>query len=156
MAAYSAITDQTVNPGESVIFTTVVEPCNRGFVRHRNGSGSFLLSGWVPRTCNCRNCNCQKTANYLVNFGANIGIPTGGTAGPITLAIQIDGSTVGESVMEVTPADVEEFSNVSRAVNVNVWNGCCETVAITNTSDQPIVVRNANIVFSRPDLTLTR
>jgi hypothetical protein len=57
--------------------------------------------------------------------------------------------------MTVTPAAVEEFFNVSRATNVQVWRGCCETVAIRNTSDIPILVQNANIIFSRPDLAVT-
>lgn len=153
MAEYSAAVQQTVNPGESVIFTESPVPCNRGFVRHRDGSGSFLLSGWVPRqSCGC----CANSANYLVDFGANISIPTGGTVGEISLAISIDGSTIPASVMTVTPAAVEEFFNVSRAINVQIWRGCCETVTVRNVSDQPILVSAANILFSRPDLAITR
>jgi len=91
-----------------------------------------------------------------VDFGANIAIPTGGTPGAISLAIQIDGSTIPSSTMIVTPAAVEEFDNVSRAINVPIWRGCCESVAVRNTSDQPILVQNANIIFSRPDLAVSR
>ena len=157
MAEFQANSLQTVNPGESVVFDLTVEPCTRGFVRHRNGSGSFLLSGWVPYNgCGCRcGCNHSKSASYLIDFGANIAIPTTGTAGQISLAIDIDGSTVPASTMIVTPVAVEEFFNVSRAVNVDVWRNCCETVSVTNTSGQAILVRNANIIFSRPDLAVT-
>lgn len=151
MAEYSANAIQTVNPGESVIFTTTVVPCNRGLIRHRDESGNFLLSGWSPG-CNCR----KKSANYLVDFGANIAVPTGGTVDPISLAITIDGSTIPASSMVVTPAAVEEYFNVSRAINVDVWSGCCETVTVRNTSDQPINVQNANIILTRPDLAVTR
>jgi hypothetical protein len=42
--------------------------------------------------------------------------------------------------MSATPAAVEEFFNISRAVNVPVWRGCCETVSVKNISDQPILV----------------
>ena len=77
MAEYSANAVQTINPGEDATFT-VVDPCMRGFIRHREGSGSFLLSGWVPR----RSC-CSKSASYLVDFGANIAIPTGEDVGEI-------------------------------------------------------------------------
>jgi len=91
-----------------------------------------------------------------VDFGANIAIPTGGTPGSISLAIQIDGSTIPSSTMIVTPAAVEDFFNVSRAINVPIWRGCCESVAVRNTSDQPILVQNANILFSRPDLAVSR
>lgn len=45
---------------------------------------------------------------------------------------------------------------VIRAINVDVWNGCCETVSVRNTSTQPILVQNANIIFSRPDLLVSR
>lgn len=153
MAEYSANAVQIVNPGESVIFTDSPVPCNRGFVRHRDGSGNFLLSGWVPR----RGCNCgkSKSASYLVDFGANISIPEGGTVGPISVAIAIDGASLPTSSMIVTPAAVDEYFNVSRAINVEVWNGCCETVTIQNTSDQAIQVQNANVIFSRPDLAVT-
>lgn len=152
MAEYSANAVQIVNPGESVIFTDSPVPCTRSFVRHRDGSGNFLLSGWVPR----RSCGCKaKAANYLVDFGANISIPTGGTVEEISAAITIDGATIPSTNMVVTPAAVEEYFNISRAVNVDVWNGCCETVTIRNTSTQPIQVQNANVIFARPDLNIT-
>lgn len=152
MAEYSANAVQTVNPGESIIFTESPVPCNRGFVKHRDGSGNFLLSGWVPS----RGCGyAPKAANYLVDFGANIAVPTGGTAGPISVAISIDGGTIPTSQMIVTPAAVEEFFNVSRAINVEIFRGCCETVTIRNTSDQPILVQNANVILTRPDLAVT-
>lgn len=152
MAEYSANAIQIVNPGETVVFTESPEPCARGFVRHRDGTGNFLLSGWTPR----RMCGCKaKAASYLANFGANISIPTGGTVEAISLAITVDGATVPSSSMIVTPAAVDEYFNVSREIDVDIWNGCCETVAVRNTSEQPIQVQNANIIFSRPDLAVT-
>lgn len=154
MAEYSNNATQTVNPGETVIFTEAPSPCTRGFVRHRDGTGNFLLAGVVPNRGRCC-CRRDNYANYLTDFGANIAIPTGGTVGPISLAITIDGAAIPSSTMIVTPAAVEEFWNVSRAINAQIWKGCCETVAIRNTSDQPILVQNANILFSRPDLNMT-
>lgn len=155
MAEYTANATQTVNPGEVVVFTDTPVPCRRGFVRHREGTGNFLLSGWVPSSYGC-GCNRPNAANYLVDFGANIAVPDGETVGPISLAITIDGATIPASTMIVTPAAVEEFFNVSRAINISVWRGCCETVAVRNTSSIPILVQNANILFSRPDLAITR
>lgn len=149
MAEYSANAVQTVNPGESIVFTESPVPCTRGFVRHRDGSGNFLLSGYVP-------CRCRSAANYLVDFGANIAVPTGETVGAISVAISIDGSTIPTSSMIVTPAAVEEYFNVSRAINVDVWKNCCETVSIRNTSSIPILVQNANVLFSRPGMNYTR
>lgn len=154
MSEYSANAVQIVNPGETIVFTDTPVPCKRGFVRHRDDSGNFLLSGWTPNRYGC-SCNQNKSANYLVDFGANIAIPEGGTAGEISVAISIDGATVPASTMVVTPAAVEEYFNVSRAINVEVWRNCCETVTVRNTSDQAIEVQNANILFSRPDLAIT-
>lgn len=155
MAEYSANALQTVNPGETVTFTETEVPCQRGFVKHREGSGDFLLSGWVPNTgCGCR-CNQQSSAIYDVGFGANIAVPTGETVGAISVAVAINGTTIPTSTMIVTPAAVEEFFNVSTNKAVPIWNGCCQTVSIRNTSEIPILVQNANITFSRPDLAVT-
>ena len=145
---------QTINPGESALFSVTEVPCNRGFVRHREGTGNFLFSGAVRNTSGCPCCS-SKTANYMVEFGANIAIPTGGTVGAISVAITIDGATIPSSQMIVTPAAVEEYQNVSVAKIVDVFKGCCQTVTIRNLSDQPILMQNANIVISRPDLYVT-
>ena len=153
MAEYIALAQQEIAPTESVVFEITAVPCERGFVRHRDGTGSFLLSGYVPyNSCGCRN----SSALYLVDFGANIAIPTGGTVEEISLALSLDGATIPTSTMRVTPAAVEEFTGVSRAINVQVWRGCCETLTVTNTSDQSILVSEANIIFARPDMTITR
>ena len=146
---FSSNAVQTVNPGESVIFTNSHVPCNRGFVRHRDDTGNFLLRGNVRRSsCGC----CPSSANYLVDFGANIAIPTGGTVEAITVALTLDGGTIPTTEMTVTPAAVEEFFNVSDATIVSVWRNCCQTLTVRNISDQPILVQNANIIFSRPDM----
>lgn len=143
---------QIVNPGESVIFTNSPAPCNRGSVRHRDDTGNFLLKGNVRRNaCGC----CAESAQYLVDFGANVAIPTGGTVGSISLALTLDGATLPTTQMTVTPAAVEEFWNVSDATILGVWRGCCQTLTVRNISDQPILVQNANIIFSRPDMNVT-
>ncbi len=155
MAEYSANAIQIVNPGESIVFTDDVIPCTRGFVRHREDTGNFVLSGWVPAYYGCP-CKTPNNANYLVDFGANISIPTTGTAGEISVAIALDGTTIPASTMSVTPGAVNEQFNVSRAINAQVWRGCCETITVRNTSSQPIQVQNANIIFTRPDLAVTK
>lgn len=151
-AEYSNDAQQIVNPGETVIFTNAPVPCNQGLVRHRDDTGNFLLAGRVHRrSCGC----CPQSAQYMVDFGANIAIPDGGTVGEISLALTLDGGTIPTTTMTVTPAAVEEFFNVSDATIVQVWRGCCETLAVRNISDQPILVQNANIIFERPDLNVT-
>lgn len=141
MAIFSADAVQTVNPGESVVFTTTVEPCRKGFVRHRDETGSFLLSG----ASNCRYRNPQ----YVMDFGANIAVATGGTAGAISVGIAIDGATIPASEMIVTPAAVGEYFNVSREISADIWAGCCESLSVRNLSDQPIFVQNATIDITR-------
>lgn len=155
MAEYSNSTDQIVNPGESIVFTIADVPCERGFVRWRAGSGAFNLSGWVLNKRS--SCGCRKNNNalYLVDFSANIAVPTGETVGAISVAFALDGVTLANSTMEVTPAAVEEFFNVSRATTIPIWRGCCQTVTVRNTSEIPISVSNPNIIFSRPDLAVT-
>lgn len=142
MAVFSADAVQTINPGEDAVFTNVVEPCKRGFVRHRNQTGSFLLSGAVA-------CRCKTTADYIVDFGANIAIAEGGTVEPISVGITLDGSTIPASEMIVTPAAVGEYFNVSRQIDADVWAGCCETVTVRNLSSQPIFMQNATISINR-------
>ena len=124
-------------------------------MRHSDGTSGFLLSGWVPNYSCCL-CGGSSSAEYLVDFGANIAIPDGGTVGAISVAIAIDGSTVPASTMIVTPAAVEEYFNVARNISVDIFNGCCQTVTIRNTSDQAILMQNANVRFTRPDLAITR
>ena len=155
MAEFQANSVTTVNPGEVLVFTENPVPCNRGLIRWREGSGNFLLSGYVPNIYGC-GCSQSSSANYLVDFGANIAIPSTGTVGAISIAIAMDGTTIPASTMIVTPAAVEQYFNVSRAINADVWRGCCETLSIRNTSDQPILVQNANLIITRPDLAITR
>ncbi len=155
MAEYGAVS-QVINPGETVSFTLDIDPCRMGLIRHRQGSGSFLLSGWLPgrRMCAC-GCGCmngRNSANYECSFGANIAIATGGTVAPISLAITIDGATQPTSVMTVTPAAVGEFFNVSRDMTLSIFANCCETVSVRNVSDQPIQLDNGTITFSRNDI----
>ena len=145
MAEYSNNAIQTVNPGETIVFTEAPVPCTKGLVRHRDGSGDFVLAGITT----INNCGCRKQSfNYLVDFGANIAIPTDGAVGEISVAFSLDGTTIPATTMTVTPAAVNEFFNVSRAANVGIWSGCCQSFSIRNTSSQPIQVQNANVVFN--------
>ena len=149
MAEWTSVAVQTVNPGEAIVFTENPVPCYRGLILHRNDSGLFLIKGssnGIIRRCPCMG---QPSINYMVDFGANIAIPTGETVGPISVAYELEGATLGGTTMTVTPAAVEEFFNVSRATNVPIWVGCCESFAVRNISNIPILVQNANLVIVR-------
>lgn len=84
-----------------------------------------------------------------MDFSANIAVPTGGTAGEISLAIAISGEPVLSSQMISTPAAVEQFNNVSAGIFIDVPKGCCVNIAVENTSGVAIDVANANIVVTR-------
>jgi hypothetical protein len=145
-----------IPPGGFFTFNTNPVPCDRGFVRWRQGTGAFNLSGWIPNCIANKCCKCRtQSAIYLVDFGANIAVPTGQTVGPISAAFTVDGVVLPETEMTVTPAAVEEFFNISRAANVQVFRNCCQTFGIQNTSTIPILASNFNVIFARPDLDKT-
>ena len=138
MAEYTAVALQTVAAGQNVVFTDTPVAGGR-CVDHRAGSGVVTLRG-VTNQCRAR---------YKVTFGANVAIPTGGTVGPVSLAIALAGEPLGSATMIQTPAAVEEFSNVFAAVFVEVTQGCCVNVAVENTGADPISVQNANLIVER-------
>ena len=156
MAEYSANALQGVAAGQNVQFTNAPDPCDKGLIIHRDGSGIFTLKGIVPNSCNCCNNNTNAVARYMVTYGANVQIPTGGTVEEIALGLAVDGEILQDSIVRVTPAAVEQFQNISRTVSVPIPRGCCENVAIENITTQTINVQEAGIVFSRPDLYVTR
>lgn len=133
-----AVATQTVAENQNVLFTDSVT-CGNCSITHRDGSGIVTLRG---TTNQCR-------ARYKVTFGGNIAIPTGGTVEAISLALAIDGESLGSSTMIVTPAAVEEYFNVFGAMFIDVPKGCCLTVSIQNTSAQSILVQNANLIIER-------
>lgn len=157
MAEYSANAVQTVAVGAPVLFTESPVPCNRGFIFHREGSGVFRLAS-PSHMSSCQNwgwnncCCCQMPeAMYEVAFHANIAIPTdpAGTVAPISLAVSIDGEPDLSSTMIITPAAAGDYGNVGAEIMVAVPAICgCESIAIRNTSDQAILVQNANLVIS--------
>lgn len=135
----SALAPQTVEAGQNVIFTETPVCCNRGFVTHREGSGLVTLRG-ITNQCRAR---------YKVTFGANIAVPTGGTAGAISLALAVNGEALNSATATVTPAAVEEFFNVGAFAYIDVDKGCCVSLAVKNISTQAIEVNNPNLIVER-------
>ena len=129
---------QTVPANQNVYFTDTVI-CGNGSISHRDDSGLVTLRG-VTNQCRAR---------FMVTFGGNIAVPTGGTVGPISLAIAIEGEAVPATTMIVTPAAVEQFFNVKSSVFIDVPRGCCTRISVENISDEAIVVQNANLIITR-------
>ena len=138
MAEFVNVPIQLVDEDENVTFNAApVRGCK--CIDHREGSGIVTLRGLTD--------HCF--ARYRVSFGGNIAVPTGGTVGPIELAISVRGEPLGSATAIVTPAAVEEYNNVYMSVLVDVPRGCCVDVGVQNTSDQPINVQNANLIIDK-------
>ena len=139
MLEITANAAQIVTPGQAVLFTETAVAGNYSTV-YREGSGLVGLRG-LP--------NGQLRARFLVEFGANIAVPTGETVGPISLAIAINGEGVGTSSMISTPAAVNEYNNVSASIYIDVPIGCCSQVSVENIGTTEINVANANLIIER-------
>lgn len=147
---------QTVNPNQPVLLTTSIG-CNKGYIYHRPESGIVTLRGAV-------NCPNADFAVYQATFNGNIAIPDGGTVGPISVALAIDGEPILTSRAIVTPAatatnppTTANFFNVTSTAIIRVPKGCCPNISVENTSESTtpttpapaILVQNANLVVDR-------
>ena len=138
MAEYVANAVQTVESNQNILFTNNAV-CGNNSIVHRDGSGLVTLRGLTNQ---CR-------ALFKVTFGTNAAISTGGTVGPISLAIAINGEPIGSSIMTLTPAGIGAFNNVSSSIIIEVPKGCCQTVSVRNISTQAVDVINSNIIIER-------
>lgn len=139
MPEYTNAAVQTVAVNQNVLFTETPVGCNRGYVTHREGSGLVTLRG-VTNQCHAR---------YKVTFGGNIAVPTGGTAGAISIALAVNGEALNSAIATVTPAAVEEYFNVFSAAYIDVDRGCCVSLSVRNISTQAINVANPNLIVER-------
>lgn len=139
MMEITANAAQIVAVNQAVLFTETAVPGNMSMI-HREGSGLVGLRG-LP--------NGQLRARFLVEFGANVAVPTGETVGPVTLAIAINGEPVVTSSMISTPAAVEQYNNVSASLYIDVPIGCCSQISVENAGTIPVSVQNANLIVER-------
>ena len=148
MAEYLANGTQLDELNQPIVFTASI-PCNRGNIIHEDETGIFILRG---NTTGC-------FARYQVVFNGNIAVPTGGTVGPIAVAIAVNGETRPTSRAIVTPAAVEEYNNVTSTAIITVPRGCCFSIGVravsglvddaTGTPAPSINVTNSNLVITR-------
>lgn len=138
MAEFTSTTIQTVAAGQNLPLTeTAIKGSN--CINHRVGAGNVTLRG-ITNQCK---------ALFKVSFGGNIAIPTGGTVGAISVALAVGGEALNSATAIVTPAAVDQYSNVFTAVFVEVPRGCCVTVALKNTSAQAINIANSSLIVER-------
>ena len=147
-AEYLANAVQEVALNAPLTFTASI-PCARGYVYHEDETGIFILRG--PR-------NGQCFATYQIVFNGNVAIPTGGTVGPVAIALAVTGEPRPTSRAIYTPAAIEEYGNLTSTAIVKVPCGCCFTLSVeyvAATTDpsvdipDAIEVQNANLVISR-------
>ena len=129
---------QTVGSNQNVYFTDTVA-CGGCSITHRANSGLVTLRGGTNQ---CR-------ARYKVFFSGNVAIPTGGTAGSITMAIAVDGEAVPYSTMITTVAAVEEYNNIATEILIDVPRGCCYTISVMNTGAEDLEIQNASLIIDR-------
>lgn len=141
MAEFTYADVQEVATDGNVLLNDSIR-CAKGLVMHRDGSGILTLRG---PAYGCAN----RFARYKCTFNGNIAIPTGGTAGEISLSLAIGGEALQSSLAAATPTVVGAYFNVTSTANIDVPSGCCVTIAVENTSGQPINVRNANLTVDR-------
>lgn len=133
------IAAQTVAAGANALFNDVPVRGTSRCIGHRAGSGLVTLRGITD----------QCKARYRVSFGANIAVPTGGTVGPISLALAIDGEAQGSATAIVTPAAIGEFNYVGGDIYILVDRGCCVNVSVHNPGTEAITVSNLNLIAER-------
>lgn len=147
MAEYLANAVQSIALNQPAIFTASI-PCSRGYVYHEDETGIFILRGATP--------NCF--ARYQVNFNGNIAIPTGGTVGPIAIALAVNGEPRQTSRAIYVPVAVDTYGNVTSTAIITVPRGCCFTLSVRYvaadedpaTTPTPVIeMQNANLVINR-------
>lgn len=139
MAEFSNSNTVIVAAGENLPLTETAVKAPACIV-HREGSGLVTLRGLTSGQCRAR---------FKVSFGGNIAIPTGGTVGPVSVALAVGGEALNSATAIVTPAAVENYFNVFVAAFIEVPRGCCLTVAVKNTGTQAVSIANSNLIVER-------
>lgn len=149
MAEYLANEVQSVQLNTPILFNSAVTSrCSK--IYHEDGTGVFILKG-------AANNPVAPFNEFQVTFNGNIAIPTGGTVGPIAVAIAVTGEPRVTSRAIYTPAAVDEYGNVTSTAIIKVPRCCCFTISVEYVSgvDDPTVtpapainVQNANLVIT--------
>lgn len=151
-AEYSTSVDQTIPAGGSAVFDLAPVPCRSGLIYHRDGGTQFRLASPSLLGCDARRgCCCRMpTANYKVGFHGNVSLPADGELDdPVSLALSLDGEPDPGAFMFPDLSAVEVFGNVGAGIVAEIpWVCRCGTVALRNTSTQPVILRaGATITF---------
>ena len=136
MAEFTS-TIQQVAAGQNAVLD--VDVIKSRCVSHRTGSGLICVDN--------SGCDC-KPARYKVFVKANISIPTGGTVGPISLGIALNGEIVQSSITTVTPAATGDEFSVATEEIVNAGK-CPVNIAVRNPNTQTIQISELVVIVER-------
>lgn len=129
MIELSNTTAQTLAPGQALTFDTVILNTKNGAECHRKNSGIITL---------------RNVGIYEVHFAANI---SGTAAGPVQLAIELDGEPLVETTMISTVGAAGDLNNVATSTLVRTCCGCCGRLSVVNTGATADTIVGANPVF---------
>ena len=137
MAEFTSIFIQQVESRQNALLTE--DAVRSRCVNHRSGSGLVCVAN------SGTDCN---PARYRVYAKANIAIPTGGTVGPISLGIALNGEIVQSSIATVTPAATGDEFSVATEEIVNAGK-CPVNIAVRNPNTQTIQVADLVVIVER-------
>ena len=136
MAEFTSTIQQVAAGQNAVLDTDVIRSrC----VSHRTGSGLICVDN--------SGCDC-KPARYKVFVKANISIPTGGTVGPISLGIALNGEIVQSSIATVTPAAAGDEFSVATEEIINAGK-CPVNIAVRNPNTETIQISDLTVIVER-------
>ncbi len=122
MIELSNTTEQTIQPGQSIIFDEVI--LRAGCCEcHRKNTGSVKL---------------RNNGIYAISFAGNIGGETAAT--PVQLSFSLGGSTLPETTMISVPAAVADRNNVATSTRLKNCCGDYDRISVTNTGTVPVIV----------------
>lgn len=132
MIVLSNTAEQTIAPGQAIIFDEVI--LRAGCCEcHRRNTGSVKL---------------RANGIYSVGFSGNIGGETAATA--VQLSIDLGGSTLPETTMISVPVAIADRNNVSTETRVRNCCGDYDRVSVVNTGTVPVIVAaNSSFVIDR-------
>ena len=132
MIELSNTSEQTLTPGQSLTFDTVILKTGCAEA-HRTNSGIVTLRA--------------SCAIYEVHFAANV---SGTAAGPVQLSLELDGEPLPEAtVVSTVTTAAADLNNVATATLIRTGCGCCGRVNVVNTGTSDVVVSAGAALFAK-------
>lgn len=132
MIVLSNTTEQTLTPGQSISFNTIITKSGDGECFRRDTTSVRL----------------RRMGRYEIHFSANVSGIVAAT--PVQLTIQTSGVNLPETTMISVPAAVGDLNNVATATAVANCCGDFDRVTVTNTGTSTISIgANPNLFVKR-------